>query len=88
MATASAGQFHVSVIRAPAAIYADPLSQAIHRFKYEGRAGVHEPLGQLLASYWRDRRPRSIWLWRCRCTRSACGSVASISPTCWLPAAP
>lgn len=50
----SAGQFHVSAIRA-AAVYADPLSQVIHRFKYEGRPELHEPLGQLLAGYWRDR---------------------------------
>lgn len=49
-----AGQFHVSAIRA-AAIYADPLSKAIHRFKYEGRPELHEPLGQLLAGYWRSR---------------------------------
>lgn len=48
------GQFHVSAIRA-AALYADPLSQAIHRFKYEGRPELHEPLGQLLAGYWRNR---------------------------------
>ncbi len=50
----AAGQFHVSAIRA-AAVYADPLSQVIHRFKYEGRPELHEPLGQLLAGYWRDR---------------------------------
>jgi ComF family protein len=49
----SAGQFHVSAIRA-AAIYAEPLSQIIQRFKYEGRPELHESLGQLLAGYWRD----------------------------------
>lgn len=50
----SAGQFHVSAIRA-SAIYAEPLSQAIHRFKYEGRPELHVPLGDLLAGYWRSR---------------------------------
>ncbi len=50
----AAGQFHVSAIRS-AAVYADPLSQVIHRFKYEGRPELHEPLGQMLAGYWRDR---------------------------------
>ena len=49
-----AGHFHVSAIRA-AALYADPLAQAIHRFKYENRPELHLPLGELLASYWRDR---------------------------------
>ncbi len=52
--TCAAGQFHVSAIRA-AAIYADPLAQAIHRFKYEGRPELHTPLGELLAGYWRGR---------------------------------
>lgn len=50
----AAGAFHVSAIRA-AAIYADPLSKAIHRFKYERRPELGEPLGQLLAGYWRSR---------------------------------
>jgi len=50
----TAGQFHVSAIRA-AAVYADPLAQVIHRFKYEGRAELHGPLGELLAGYWRGR---------------------------------
>lgn len=50
----AAGRFHVSAIRA-AAIYAEPLSQAIHQFKYEGRPELHEPLGQLLAGYWQGR---------------------------------
>lgn len=50
----SGGQFQVSAIRA-AAIYAEPLSQAIHRFKYEGRRELHDPLGALLAGYWRSR---------------------------------
>lgn len=50
----AAGQFHVSAIRA-AAVYAEPLSQAIHQFKYEGRPELHEPLGELLAGYWRGR---------------------------------
>jgi ComF family protein len=48
------GQFRVSAIRA-AAVYADPLSQAIHRFKYEGRPELHEPLGDLLVGYWQTR---------------------------------
>jgi ComF family protein len=48
------GQFHVSAIRS-AGVYADPLSQAIHRFKYEGRRELHEPLGLLLAGYWLGR---------------------------------
>ncbi len=50
----AAGQFRVSAIRS-AAVYAEPLSQAIHRFKYEGRPELHEPLGQLMAGYWRSR---------------------------------
>ncbi len=50
----SVGQFHVSAIRA-AAIYADPLSRVIHCFKYESRSELHEPLGQLLVDYWRNR---------------------------------
>jgi ComF family protein len=50
----AAGQFHVSALRA-AAIYAEPLSRVIHQFKYEGRPALHQPLGQLLAGYWRDR---------------------------------
>lgn len=50
----SAGQFHVSAIRS-AGVYADPLSQAIHRFKYEGRPELHEPLGVLLTGYWLGR---------------------------------
>ncbi len=50
----SSGRFHVSAIRA-AAVYAEPLSGAIHQFKYEGRRELHEPLGQLLAAYWRSR---------------------------------
>ncbi|HSN78362.1 MAG TPA: ComF family protein [Anaerolineae bacterium] len=49
----AAGQFHVSALRA-AAVYAQPLSRVIHQFKYEGRPELHEPLGQLLAGYWRD----------------------------------
>jgi ComF family protein len=48
------GHFHVSAIRS-AGVYADPLSQAIHRFKYEGRRELHEPLGLLLAGYWLGR---------------------------------
>lgn len=48
------GQFHVSAIRS-AAVYAEPLDQAIHQFKYEGRPELHEPLGRLLAGYWRAR---------------------------------
>mgnify|MGYP001162006196 CR=1 FL=1 len=48
------GQFHVSAIRA-VALYADPLAQAIHRFKYENRPELHQPLGELLVSYWRGR---------------------------------
>jgi ComF family protein len=50
----AAGQFHVSALRA-AGIYTEPLSQVIQRFKYEGRPELHQPLGQLLAGYWRDR---------------------------------
>lgn len=50
----AAGQFYVSAIRG-AALYADPLAQAIHRFKYEGRPELHAPLGELLAGYWRGR---------------------------------
>lgn len=50
----AAGQFHVSALRA-AAIYAQPLRRVIHQFKYEGKPDLHEPLGQLLASYWRNR---------------------------------
>lgn len=53
-ATCLAGRFHVSAIRA-AALYADPLAQAIHRFKYENRPELQLPLGELLASYWRGR---------------------------------
>lgn len=46
--------FHVSALRA-AAVYAEPLSSAIHQFKYEGRPELHEPLGTLLSEYWRGR---------------------------------
>lgn len=48
------GQFYVSAIRS-AGVYADPLSQAIHCFKYEGRPELHQPLGMLLAGYWLGR---------------------------------
>lgn len=54
-ATCATGTFRVSAIRA-AALYAEPLSTAIHCFKYEGRADLHRPLGQLLAGYWQARR--------------------------------
>lgn len=50
-----AGAFTVSAIRA-AAVYVEPLSQIIHRFKYEGRRELAEPLGALLAAYWQGRR--------------------------------
>jgi ComF family protein len=50
----AAGRFHVCALRG-AAIYAEPLSRVIHQFKYEGRPELHEPLGQLLAGYWRNR---------------------------------
>lgn len=53
-AVCATGVFHVSAIRA-AAVYADPLSTAIHRFKYEGRSDLHRPLGRLLADYWQAR---------------------------------
>ncbi|MFZ2488868.1 MAG: ComF family protein [Anaerolineae bacterium] len=46
--------FHVAALRA-AAIYAEPLSAAIHQFKYEGHPELHEPLGRLLSEYWRSR---------------------------------
>lgn len=49
------GAFTVSAIRA-AAVYAEPLSQILHRFKYEGRRELAEPLGGLLAAYWQGRR--------------------------------
>lgn len=44
----------VSAIRG-AGVYEPPLSTAIHRFKYNGRRSLGEPLGQLLADYWRPR---------------------------------
>jgi ComF family protein len=50
----SDGSFHVSAIRA-AAVYIDPISKAIHRFKYEGQPELHAPLGELLVAYWRSR---------------------------------
>lgn len=53
-AACQAGQFHVSAIRA-AAVYAHPLSTAIHKLKYQGRKAMHQPLGQLLVDYWRAR---------------------------------
>ena len=46
--------FQVSAIRS-AAVYRDPLSQAIHEFKYNGRKQLSQPLGELLAAYWRGR---------------------------------
>ena len=46
--------FHVSAIRA-AAVYREPVSQAIHEFKYNGRQDLGQPLGELLAGYWRGR---------------------------------
>ncbi len=46
--------FEVSAIRA-AAVYREPLSQAIHEFKYNGRKELSQPLGELLAAYWRGR---------------------------------
>lgn len=45
---------YVSAIRG-AALYAHPLSTAIHRFKYNGRRALGEPLGRLMADYWQGR---------------------------------
>ncbi|MEZ4768323.1 MAG: ComF family protein [Caldilineales bacterium] len=46
--------FQVAAIRA-AAVYREPLSQIIHDFKYNGRRELGQPLGELLAAYWRGR---------------------------------
>lgn len=46
--------FQVAAIRA-AAVYREPISQAIHEFKYNGRKGLSQPLGEFLAAYWRGR---------------------------------
>lgn len=53
-ATCQAGHFHVSAIRG-AAVYAHPLSTAIHKLKYQGNKAMHQPLGQLLVDYWQGR---------------------------------
>ena len=53
-ALCAVGEFHVSAIRA-AALYAEPLSTAIHRFKYEDRPELHAPLGGLMITYWQGR---------------------------------
>lgn len=50
-----AASFHVSAIRA-AAVYGEPVSQAIHEFKYNGKRELGQPLGELLAGYWRGRQ--------------------------------
>lgn len=47
--------FEVAAIRA-AAVYREPVSQAIHEFKYNGRKALSQPLGELLAAYWSGRR--------------------------------
>lgn len=48
------GVFQVSAIRA-AAVYHEPISRVIHEFKYNGRRELSQPLGELLAEYWRAR---------------------------------
>ncbi len=48
------GSFQIAAIRA-AAVYREPVSQVIHEFKYNGRKELGQPLGELLAAYWRAR---------------------------------
>lgn len=50
----AAGSFNVAAIRA-AAVYDEPVSLAIHEFKYNGRKELGQPLGELLAGYWQSR---------------------------------
>ena len=47
-------RFAVSAIRS-AGVYDQPLSTAIHQFKYQGRRELARPLGQLLVDYWQGR---------------------------------
>lgn len=45
----------VGAIRA-VGTYSQPLSTAIHQFKYRGRRELGAPLGAMMAGYWLDRR--------------------------------
>ena len=44
------------------AVFDGVLRQAIHRFKYEHLASLAEPLGDMLADYWRAEQLTADWL--------------------------
>ncbi len=45
-----------------AALFAGPLRQGIHRFKYERLSSLADPFGEILADYWRAQQLAADWL--------------------------